>query len=599
MAPANTLVNRIAMSPPSWNKYNNFERQAWIVLNDSANVQEVLKILRDKGEIAIPGPIDPATGDVNLALYQFSPSYGVHISRSTNFSNHSSSVRVQQDELCARMLANYLDLERGIPESQQLHHLLTRVLEPHTTVSQAAEDKDKSVGVAAGTEVVGEGGSATSTAPAAGAEKGALAVIQPTDILDITIAYLRRVHFVCYYEGRRFPEEGLLLAHNSNIARREKEYYIHRSVLPEGPVDVGVKRKRAESETPGVGEAAGGGTGMEVDPPGATEGAEFPSIIVRGVGHSAPSRHPTLPDLTVKTLEPISRVDRKVFQLVADVHGKLYNRGVRNAYSDDPKGIPEEVGVDKDEEDVAAIGEELERALSVWADGLVRLETGVPGAVGAGEGAGCKARCGYSWCNKLFKGPEFVRKHVRSKHAELSLDVVTRVIRPYAWARFEVEGLRGHPFSVIAVEGSKGYGMEYRTVGEILDRIAQRNMPRAPVTPVEREPRERSQGQGDREWEAPRRSAHAYDHPGHSPHSGPGGYGSRDRDRGGDHGVKHTVYNDHHSGRPDQQEKRAFIPHTAPAVVVPPPNPSNRPLQSFVDVDAPQVCICAYLYYFS
>ena len=81
-----------------------------------------------------------------------------------------------------------------------------------------------------------------------------------------------------------------------------------------------------------------------------------------------------------------------------------------------------------------------------------------------------RARCGYKWCGKLFKAPEFVKKHLRTKHESLAADVTIQCAKPYMWDRYCSECIYDRPLPSIPVETA--YDVEYRTVKDILHRCS-------------------------------------------------------------------------------------------------------------------------------
>ena len=150
-------------------------RSAWVVMGSSASMHEMISVLRDL-TVVVPGIPDPVSGVISPGI-NFKPQATVHSPRQTlevpACMSHAS--RVAFDTVRALELAELLDEDKNVPSEQRLSSLL-----------------DSPCGTALG----------------------------PTDKLDIAIAYLRRVHFVVYYGGRRFRDEAQLLTAAPAIVRR-------------------------------------------------------------------------------------------------------------------------------------------------------------------------------------------------------------------------------------------------------------------------------------------------------------------------------------------------------------------------------------------
>lgn len=84
-----------------------------------------------------------------------------------------------------------------------------------------------------------------------------------------------------------------------------------------------------------------------------------------------------------------------------------------------------------------------------------------------------KARCCYPECNKLFKGLEFLKKHIRGKHSEVfGLDALLADAVPFMKARFEAQepGMRPLP----PVEREVGNGeIEQKPIQELWNSLQQ------------------------------------------------------------------------------------------------------------------------------
>ena len=94
-----------------------------------------------------------------------------------------------------------------------------------------------------------------------------------------------------------------------------------------------------------------------------------------------------------------------------------------------------------------------------------------------------KARCGFTWCAKLFKGKDFLQKHLRNRHPEVAVERLVRVAEKYMLSRFNAEDLIYRPLPAIEVESSGG--IETKSVREVFEAAQARlmgvPMPMAPA----------------------------------------------------------------------------------------------------------------------
>jgi hypothetical protein len=184
-------IARVLLAQPMWrarDAVHSFERSAWVVLRPDAplDVPATVKLLRET-RLPCPGPVDLTTG---LASQGFS--YRVmatqHSLRSPSHSLPaflSSAHRVHADIARALRLAALLDEDRSVPSDCRL----SRLLSPH-----------------AHPELL-------------------LAMQYPTELLDVALAYLRRVHFVSYYTGARFRDEAHMLSNAPNVISRSVPFH--------------------------------------------------------------------------------------------------------------------------------------------------------------------------------------------------------------------------------------------------------------------------------------------------------------------------------------------------------------------------------------
>ena len=156
-------------------------RTAWVVLPTATLAREAVGILRDL-EVKVPSLPDPNTGNSGTA-FSFAIQATIHVSRQAPILPDfmGSSSRVRSDIIRATLLANLLDEDREIPAGQRLSDILLD--------SNVVE-----------------------------------AIKRPVDHLDIAIAYLRRVHFVVFYSGRRYRDEAHLLVMAPAVVFRSRPY---------------------------------------------------------------------------------------------------------------------------------------------------------------------------------------------------------------------------------------------------------------------------------------------------------------------------------------------------------------------------------------
>jgi hypothetical protein len=62
-----------------------------------------------------------------------------------------------------------------------------------------------------------------------------------------------------------------------------------------------------------------------------------------------------------------------------------------------------------------------------------------------------KARCCFKYCNKLFKGLDFLRKHLVVKHETFAYDLLLKDSEPYMRNRYENEDISARPLPPIEV----------------------------------------------------------------------------------------------------------------------------------------------------
>jgi hypothetical protein len=79
-----------------------------------------------------------------------------------------------------------------------------------------------------------------------------------------------------------------------------------------------------------------------------------------------------------------------------------------------------------------------------------------------------KTRCWFPYCNKLFKGLDFLKKHVVLKHDSFMNDIFLRNAEPYMRIRYENDDIIRRPLPPVEIEALGG--IEKCSVREILDK---------------------------------------------------------------------------------------------------------------------------------
>lgn len=141
--------------------------------------------------------------------------------------------------------------------------------------------------------------------------------------------------------------------------------------------------------------------------------------------------------------------DRRIEAMIKDVQKKLALRAEQQENPALP-GLP-------DEEDAKAIVAMHDKAM----DSLIMKR--------CKEEKEGKCRCCYRYCNKLFKGIEFLRKHLKSKHPDFAEDDFVAISAPFMRTRFEADDISARPLPPVYVE-TKGRA-EVKSVKEILEKV--------------------------------------------------------------------------------------------------------------------------------
>lgn len=374
----------------------------------AAAAKGALEILKDF-EVKIPDTPDLEKEEAPI-LATFKIQCTIHTPRSLNdlpenFSGHS---RVRADILRATKLATLLDEDRGVPAENRLENFLRS----ESIISQ---------------------------------------ITKPTEHLDICIAYLRRVHFLAFYGGKRFRDESHLLAMSSSVAYRSKPYipvsgettYNMRALFSSS--DLNASNVALEEE-----DKAEGNDGNENEDTEVQDGEKAGEEGAEVAESNEVTAAPTTPSKAASTKVP---VDKKIAPMIADLEQRV---ALKKRRQEDPS-IP---GL-QDEEDAKVI--------------LAAQEQTFENLVNEKCNSGEKCRCCFKWCNKLFKGSSFLMKHLKTKHEGFGIAEIVKDAELFMRKRFEAEAIDARPLPPIELEA--GNGVELKSVRAILDKYSSAVMP--------------------------------------------------------------------------------------------------------------------------
>lgn len=435
---------RIVLSLPMWclSKIGKgeirFERSAWVVLSSNAHAKAAVQVLRDL-RVVTPGPEEgPAGGlfrgefKVGTALLH-SPKHVATVPDSNSW-----APKIAADFARAQELAAQLDEVRGVPAESRLQAILDLAqISPHC--------------------------------------------IKPTDRLDIAIAFLRRVHFVSFYSGKRATDEAHLLTlapactfrvapgmvedssqrSESKVAAKTTESLKRRRDEEEdNSAEGGADKAAAESEETSSGAASSGGEPAKQDTGASSVGDD--SAIGGGEKEGAASL-PVAPRLPVnarqQTRVRLLEADKRVDDWIADLRHRIEWR--KRCAEEAPAAAPSpNTAWALDEVDVRTISKRQEELYTRAIELECKREN---------EG---KMRCCFESCAKLFKDINFLRKHLRAKHETFAFKALQNCSDPAMLARYEADALVDRPLPRVAIEAQGG--VEYQSVKDILDKHSPR-----------------------------------------------------------------------------------------------------------------------------
>ena len=281
------------------------------------------------------------------------------------------------------------------------------------------------------------------------------ALVKPTDRLDVAIAYLRRVHLVVFYGARRFRDESQLLAFAPSVPHRVKEYVppappsasAIEGVMDEQVVESESTEAAAEPNSPTAPAASRGKRKHMDEDEDVQEMAEGEDSMETGAGDAMgelkPPPPPGRPNQRVLLTNP--RIESILVELREKVN-QTRNR------TENP-----EISGSADEEDAKTLSALQEKTFELAVEKNLKQEK---------EG---KCRCCFVSCNKLFKGTEFLAKHMRAKHEDFAHEALLQDAEPFMRRRFEAEPMSARPLPPVEVETQQGR-TELKSVKVILDK---------------------------------------------------------------------------------------------------------------------------------
>lgn len=469
---------RILISQPVWSNRHleRFERSAWVVLPNIRSAHFAAEKLQN---LEISVPVKSSTGEVATA-FSFKVQSTMHQPRvpSTQLPDYlSHSSRIQADIQRVELLIKLLDEDRDVA----VENRLLKVLNEEEHVRNAVRKR--------------------------------------SDHLDLLIAYLRRVHFVAFYAGKRFRDEAHMLLLAPSVVHRHAEY-IPGDDKPDTPYSIPLSSNNgpavyqataaelldasssintsAGQQSATVVSSSSGAVVEEGEEDAANvaivAGAEATNGVVTSAseieGDSAMAVEDTNGATTTAIVKGanttgvvvqnrfVPTADRKTDALLRELGQRVR---MRRTQLDAEAAGASFLGL-QDEIDAKKLEALQEVSFEKFAHTHSKLE------------ANDKCRCLYRGCNKLFQNWGFLVKHMTLKHEGCADDILLVDAEPFLRRRFEEEDVSQRPLPPVEVEVAGR--IELKSVREILDKYAP-----ASATPVAQ-----NAGSGHRG------SSHAYSH---------------------------------------------------------------------------------------
>ena len=312
----------------------------------------------------------------------------------------SSRKRIRRDAHYALTLAEALDQKRNIPNETRLSQLLAKASLPlMTTIEEDASALRSGV----------------KTEDSEGGSSNEPQLEDVEDALDVSIAYLRRVHLFSFYNGCSIaPNVGDVLSHNHATSTIHLRLSNADDILRE-------KEEKA--------------TDAAMGPPAGTAATE--SIETKVEGEAAESSEPAAAPATVTN--------------TVDLLEQRLNDAIEKALQElEPwyKNHPPARSVVVDAETDAQAQELLEaesQVEDVWIQDHAFIDE---------DG---RARCSFHFCRKLFKDSKFLKKHLLKKHSEFLRAEIAKCHDSYMMKAWDTEEKR--PVPPVLVDCGRAFGL--------------------------------------------------------------------------------------------------------------------------------------------
>jgi hypothetical protein len=359
----------------------------------------------------------------------------------TTYKISSSSLRVDYDTIKSIELAAQLDIKRNVPVNTRLEAILDE-----TTLPQVQDS-----------------------------------LVKPTDKLDLAIAYLRRVHFVSYYNSKRFRDESHLLMMASSLLYRCVPYHVSKVRDPVGSEIL--TRDRSDSNSNNILEEDDCGVRKRKrdrdddddkdDDEDDNERAPFVVEDDEGEDNKEENGNNDNNDINNDGVDNITTdsvvVDNDIVVTettiatneVAVNHNFVINRRTEGLIEEIKKEIINENETEKDidsDNDVMKIIENQENAFIKAVDTNCHKEP---------EN---KMRCCFKYCNKLFSSNSFLIKHLKSKHVYFASDDLIDVVVPVMKKQYNLENILSRPLPTVDVNRLGHNGTDRISISDILDK---------------------------------------------------------------------------------------------------------------------------------
>jgi hypothetical protein len=301
------------------------------------------------------------------------------------------------------------------------------------------------------------------------------AVTKPTEHLDVVCAYLRRVHFVNYYGGKRFRDEAHMLSMGMLTFRgvacvpddvsKAQPYSLLKSVsevIANAEEETGNDEQEREEVTQEMSEeheeVEEKKMEVVVDSDDVVQDTSAAAVAAGKVtvteeGDKPSDANPTIFTTSITTNKTNKLSPRTSDRLIEPIIEEL--RRVIDQKLHHPSSYQ-----NQDEDDAKTLLAEQEQTYQSLVKTKCKFEI---------DG---KCRCCYEYCRKLFKSSEFLLKHLSSKHADFGLEELLLDAKPFLRKRFEAEDIASRPLPPVEVEAGEHGGTELKSVAELVEKVS-------------------------------------------------------------------------------------------------------------------------------